>query len=65
MTPFFVQTGPKKHFLRDFIPTFFQNYWIAAQVIDIISIESPNIFHWKSAKKSKVDVVFGAKFGSN
>ena len=25
----------------------------------------PNRFHWKSAKKHKVDVVFGAKFGQN
>ena len=31
----------------------------------LILIESPNIFHWKSAIKSKVDVVFGGKFGPN
>ena len=31
----------------------------------LILIESCNIFHLKSAKKSKVGVVFGAKFGPN
>ena len=31
----------------------------------LILIVSPNIFHWKSAKESKVGVVFGAKFGPN
>ena len=31
----------------------------------LILIVSPNIFHWKSAKESKVGVVFGAKCGPN
>ena len=31
----------------------------------LILIVSSNIFHWKSVKKSKVGVVFGAKFRPN
>ena len=31
----------------------------------LILMKFPNRFHWKLAKKHKVDVVFGAKFGQN
>ena len=50
--PFFVQIGgPKKHFLKDFTNFFSELMDCTTQVINIILIESPNIFHWKSAKK--------------
>ena len=60
--PFFVQIGPKKHFLRGF-PIFFRTNGLQHKLL--ILIESPSIFHWKSAKKSKLGVVFEAKFGPN
>ena len=62
ITPFLSKLDTEKQFLRGFT-NFFHNNWIATQVININ--ESPNIFHWKSTKKNKVDEVCGAKFGSN
>ena len=59
----FVKIGPKKQFLEMFYQLFFRTAGLQHQVSLLISIESPNICHWKSASKSKVGVVFGAKFG--
>ena len=61
--PFFVQIRTrKKQFLSGFI-----NFFITAELQRtlLILIESPNIFHWKSAKKRKVGVVLGKTFGPN
>ena len=54
--PFFVQIGPKRFYQFSFRTTGLQRKLL-------ILIDSSNIFHWKSAKKSKVGVVFGTKFG--
>ena len=54
--PFYVQIGPKKQFLRGFT-----NYGLQHKLL--ILIESLNIFHGKSTKKSKVGVVFGQDLG--
>ena len=62
MTSFLCKLGQKKTIVKRFYQHFFQNYWIATQVINIVS---PNIFDWKSARKSKAGVVFGAKIGPN
>ena len=63
MTPFLCKLGPKKPFLGGFTNFFFRTNRLQHKLL--ILIESPNMFHWKSANKSKVDVVFGAKFGPN
>ena len=60
---FFLKTEPKYINFQRFLPYFFQNYW-RLQLKLLKLIESPNIFHWKSAKK-KVDVSSWAKFGPN
>ena len=61
----FVKIGSKKQLLERFYQLFFRTARLQHQVSLLISIESPNICHWKSANKSKVGVVFGAKFGSS
>ena len=62
MTPFRCKLGPKKQFLRGFTNLFlFKTAGLQHKLL--ILIVSPYIFHWKSAKNSKVGVVFGAKFG--
>ena len=56
--PIFVKIGPK------FYQLFFRTAGLQQKLL--ILIKSPNTFHWKSAKKSKVGVVFGkigAKLG--
>ena len=59
--PFLVETGPKKQFLRGFTNFFFRTTGMQHKLL--ILFESPIIFHWKSAEKSKVGVVFGTKSG--
>ena len=63
MTPFLCKLGPKNDFVRGF--TNFFSDLLDWQHKLLILIVSPNTFHWKSAKKSKVGVVFEAKFGPN
>ena len=61
MTPFFCNLGTKKTIFESFTKSF-------SELLDcnlLILIESPNIFHWKLSKKSKVSVVCGTKFGPN
>ena len=59
--PCFVQIGhKKKQFLRGFTNFFFRTTGLKYNLL--ILLEFPNIFHSKSVKKSKVDVVCGAKF---
>ena len=60
MTPFLCKLVSKKQFLRGFT-NFFQNCWIATQVININCI--PNICHWKSAKKAKWAWSLGQNLG--
>ena len=57
-----MQLGPKIAIFRGFI-NFFHDYWILIESMLLILIESPNIFHWKSARKRGVRVVLGAKGG--
>ena len=63
--PFFVQIGPIKTLIfKRCYQLFFRTTRLQHKFL--ILIESPNTFHWKSAKKSKVGVVFGkigAKLG--
>ena len=61
--PFSVQIGSKKTIFKRFYQLFFRTAGLQHKLL--ILIVSPNIFHWKSAKESKVGVVFGAKFGPN
>ena len=61
VTPFFCKLDPKKTIFKRFYQLFFRT--AALQHKLLILIESPNIFHQKSAKNSKVGVVFGAKLG--
>ena len=61
--PFSVQIGSEKAFFKRFYQLFFRTAGLQHKLL--ILIVSPNIFHWKSAKESKVGVVFVAKFGSN
>ena len=70
--PIFVQIGPKKQFLKRFFQLFSRNAGLQHKLLILINInesiniiESPNIFHWKSAEKSKLGLIFGAKFGTN
>ena len=57
--PFSMQIGSKKTIFQRFYQ-FFQNCWLSAHVINIVS---SNIFHRKSVKvkESKVGVVFGGQ----
>ena len=67
MTPFLCKLGPKMALLRDFSKKIFRtSYRITIKVINI-KIESPNVFHWKPAKKKKIKmgVVLGQKLGQN
>ena len=59
MIPFLFKLSPKKPFLRGFTNFFFRTLGLQHKLL--IWIVSPNIFHWKSAKKSKVAVVFGVQ----
>ena len=61
--PFSMQIGLKKTIFKRFYQLFFRTAGLQHKLL--ILIVSPNIFHWKSAKESKVGVVFGAKFGPN
>ena len=54
---------PNKTIFKRFYQLFFKTTGLQHNLL--ILIESPNIFHWKSAKRSKVGLVFGAKFGPN
>ena len=58
--PFSVQIGSKETILKRFYQLFFRTAGLQHKLW--ILIVSPNIFHWKSAKKSKVGLVFGTKF---
>ena len=53
---FFVEVDPKMAIFKGFI-SFFRTTRLQLNVL--ISIESPNILHWKPANKNKVGVVFG------
>ena len=61
--PFSVQIGFKKTIFKRFYKLFFRTAGLQHKLLKLIV--SPNIFHWKSAKESKVGVVFGSKFGPN
>ena len=61
--PFFVQIGHKKTIFKKFYQLFFRTTGLQHKLLKLS--ESPNIFHWKSAKKGIVHVVFGVKFGPN
>ena len=62
MTSFLCKLSTKNNF-QEVLPTFFRNTGLQHKLL--VLIESPNIFHWKSGKKNKVSLVFGAKFGPN
>ena len=62
MTPFCVNKAQKTIF-KTFYQLFFGTTGLQPKLL--ILIESPNIFHWKSAKKSNVGVVGGVKCGPN
>ena len=55
--PIFVKIGPKKRIFKTFYQLFFRTAGLQQKLL--ILIKSPNTFHWKSAKKSKVGVVSG------
>ena len=61
--PFSVQIRSKKTNFKRFYQLFFRSAWLQHKLLKLIV--SCNIFHWKSAKKSKVVVVFAEKFGPN
>ena len=61
MIPFCANWAQKTIFKR-FYQRLFATTGLQHKLLKLI--ESPDIFHRKSAKKSKVGVVFGAKFGS-
>ena len=61
--PFFAQIGPKKTIFKWLYQLFFRTNRLQHKLL--ILIESPIIFYWKSAKRNKVGVVFGSKFGPN
>ena len=54
--PFPVQVESKKTIFKRFYQLFFRTAGLQHKLL--ILIVSPNIFHWKSAKKSKVGVIF-------
>ena len=58
-----MQITPKETIFERFYQRFLRTAALQSKLL--ILIESPNIFHWKSAKKSEVGVVFGAKFVPN
>ena len=58
---FFLQIGHKKIILRGFANFFFRTIGLQHKLFTLI--DSSDIFHWKSAKKIKVDLGFGAKLG--
>ena len=62
MTPYLWKMDPKKQFLRGFT-NFFRTAVVQHKLLKLTKF--PNIFHWKSAKESKVGMVFGARFGPN
>ena len=59
MTPFLCKLGPKKTIFKTFFQLLFRTAGLQHKLLKLI--ESPNIFHWKAVKKSKVGVVFGEK----
>ena len=61
MTPCLCKLGTKKTIFKRFYQLFFRTTGLQQELL--ILIESPNIFHWKSAKKSKVGVVCRANLG--
>ena len=61
--PIFVQIGPQKMIFKRFYQLFFRTNGLQHTLLKLI--ESPNIFHRKSATKNKLGVVFGAEFGPN
>ena len=61
MTLFCANWAQKTIFKR-FYELLFETIGLQHKLLKLV--ESPNIFHWKSAQKSKVGVVFGAKIGS-
>ena len=63
MTPFLCKLGPKKTIFKTFFQLLFRTAGVQHKLLKLI--ESPNIFHGKAVKKSKVGVVFGEKSGPN
>ena len=61
--PFSVQIGSKKTIYKRFYQLFLRTAGLQHKLFKLIV--SSNKFHWKSAKKSKVRVVFREKFGPN
>ena len=61
MIPFWCKLIPKTIFKR-FYQFFFRTTGLQHKLLKLL--ESPNIFHWRSTKKSKVGVVCRAKFGT-
>ena len=61
--PFSVQIGSKKTIFKRFYQLFFRTAGLQHKLS--ILIVFPNIFHWKSAKESKLGMVFAANFGPN
>ena len=57
----FVDIGPKKTIFKRFYQLFFRTIGLQHKLLT--SIEPPSIFHWKSAKKSKVAVALGQNLG--
>ena len=60
---FSVQIGSKKTIFKRFYQFFFRTVGLQHTLLTLIV--SPNVFHWKSAKKNKESVVFGEKFWPN
>ena len=63
--PFVVQIGAQKLIFRGFTFFFFRATGLQQKLLTLI--ESPNIFHWKSAKKGKKESGCGlrGKIGPN
>ena len=61
--PFSVQIGSKKTIFKRFYQLFFRTAGLQHKLS--ILIVFPNIFPWKSAKESKLGMVFVANFGPN
>ena len=62
MTSFQCKLGPKKTIVKRFYQLFFRTTGLQHKLLILYPL---NIFDWKSAKKSKAGVVFGAKIGPN
>ena len=58
--PFCLQIGRNKTIFKKFYQLFVRTTGLQHKLLKLI--ESINIFHWKSTKKSKVGVVFGPNF---